>query len=107
MATRKLPLRSAFQNDIENNIEYGEAGGEKLLLDAHVPEGSGKFPVVLIVHGGGWMNGDKTGYGENMIQPFLDAGISVAALNYRFIRQAMDMLYQRRAKKFYVRGGER
>jgi pectinesterase len=41
------------------NIEYGESGGEKLLLDAHVPEGSGKFPVVLIVHGGGWMSGDR------------------------------------------------
>ncbi len=41
------------------NREYGEAGGEKLLLDAHVPEGSGKFPVVLIVHGGGWMGGDR------------------------------------------------
>jgi len=41
------------------NIEYGEAGGEKLLLDAHVPEGDGKHPVVLIVHGGGWMSGDR------------------------------------------------
>ena len=41
------------------NIEYGEAGGEKLLLDAHVPTGDGKFPVVLIVHGGGWMTGDR------------------------------------------------
>ena len=41
------------------DIEYGEAGGEKLLLDAHVPDGPGKFPVVLIVHGGGWMTGDR------------------------------------------------
>ena len=41
------------------DIEYGEAGGEKLFLDAHVPAGEGKFPVVLIVHGGGWMAGDK------------------------------------------------
>ena len=41
------------------NIEYGEAGGEKLLLDAHIPSGDGKFPVVLIVHGGGWSAGDK------------------------------------------------
>ena len=41
------------------NIEYGEAGGEKLLLDAHVPAGDGKFPVVIIVHGGGWMTGDR------------------------------------------------
>ena len=41
------------------NIEYGKAGGEKLLLDAHVPAGDGTFPVVLIVHGGGWMTGDR------------------------------------------------
>ncbi len=41
------------------DIEYGAANGEKLLLDAHVPAGEGKFPVVLIVHGGGWMAGDK------------------------------------------------
>lgn len=41
------------------NIQYGEAGGEKLFLDAHVPADDGKFPVVLIVHGGGWMGGDR------------------------------------------------
>ncbi len=41
------------------NIQYGEAGGEKLFLDAHVPAGGGTHPVVLIVHGGGWMTGDR------------------------------------------------
>ena len=41
------------------DIQYGEADDEKLLLDAHVPAGDGKFPVVLIVHGGGWMSGDR------------------------------------------------
>ena len=41
------------------NIQYGKAGGEKLFLDAHVPAGDGTFPVVLIVHGGGWMGGDR------------------------------------------------
>jgi acetyl esterase/lipase len=47
-------------------------------------------PLVLLIHGGGWVNGDKTGYGKNSIQPFLDAGISVAAIDYRFIPQAME-----------------
>jgi acetyl esterase/lipase len=47
-------------------------------------------PVVLLIHGGGWMNGDKTSYGTTAIQPYLDAGISVAAVNYRFILQAME-----------------
>lgn len=47
-------------------------------------------PVVLLIHGGGWRGGDKSGYGANAIQPYLDAGISVAAINYRFIEQAME-----------------
>ena len=46
--------------------------------------------MVLLIHGGGWMGGDKTGYGTTAIQPFLDAGISVASINYRFIPQAME-----------------
>jgi acetyl esterase/lipase len=46
-------------------------------------------PVVLLIHGGGWRGGDKSGYGTSAIQPYLDAGISVASLNYRFIEQAM------------------
>lgn len=41
------------------NIQYGEADGQKLLLDAHIPDGNGKFPVAIIIHGGGWSSGDK------------------------------------------------
>lgn len=51
-------------------------------------------PVVLLIHGGGWMRGDKSIYGTSNIQPYLDAGISVAAINYRFIPQAMEQKVQ-------------
>jgi acetyl esterase/lipase len=47
-------------------------------------------PLVVLIHGGGWVNGDKSGYGKGSIQPYLDAGISVASINYRFIAQAME-----------------
>ncbi len=47
-------------------------------------------PLVLLIHGGGWRGGDKSGYGTSSIQPFLDKGISVASINYRFIEQAME-----------------
>ena len=47
-------------------------------------------PVVVLIHGGGWVNGDKTGYGNNPIKNYLDKGISVASVNYRFIAQAME-----------------
>ena len=43
------------------DVEYGRAGGESLLLDAHVPDGAGPFPIAILVHGGGWSRGDKSG----------------------------------------------
>ncbi len=56
------PAQSALDPNVAANrydICYREADGEKLLLDAHVPPGQGKFPVLLFVHGGGWMTWDK------------------------------------------------
>ncbi|HVZ48053.1 MAG TPA: family 43 glycosylhydrolase [Gemmatimonadaceae bacterium] len=41
------------------DLEYGQAAGEKLLLDASVPAGDGPFPVAILIHGGGWSRGDK------------------------------------------------
>ncbi|MCC7474961.1 MAG: alpha/beta hydrolase [Pirellulales bacterium] len=47
-------------------------------------------PVVLLIHGGGWQHGDKSGYNESSMSPFLNAGISVAAINYRYIKHGME-----------------
>ena len=41
------------------DIEYGRVDGERLLLDAFVPEGDEIHPVVILVHGGGWVGGNK------------------------------------------------
>jgi acetyl esterase/lipase len=43
------------------DLEYGQAGDSKLLLDVSVPAGEGSFPVAILVHGGGWSSGDKSG----------------------------------------------
>jgi acetyl esterase/lipase len=51
-------------------------------------------PLVVLIHGGGWVNGDKSSYGNRPINQYLSAGISVAAINYRFIREAMDQQVQ-------------
>ncbi len=44
---------------VTKDIVYGEATGQKLLLDASTPDGAGPFPVAILVHGGGWRRGDK------------------------------------------------
>ncbi len=60
------------------------------VFDFWKAESNTPSPLVLLIHGGGWRTGDKSGYGTSSIKPFLDQGISVAAINYRFIEQAME-----------------
>ena len=71
------------------DVVYG-ADSERQKFDFWKAESVKPTPVVLLIHGGGWMNGDKNSYGNRPIKNLLDAGISVAAINYRFIPQAME-----------------
>jgi acetyl esterase/lipase len=68
---------------------YGK-DSERQKFDFWQAKADNPTPVVLLIHGGGWRGGDKSSYGANMIEPFLNEGISVAAINYRFIEQAME-----------------
>ena len=70
------------------DFAYGQ-DSERQKFDFWQARSDKPTPVVLLIHGGGWRGGDKSGYGTKAIQPFLDAGISVASINYRFIPQAM------------------
>src|SRR4051812_1569216 len=70
------------------DVEYGVADGESLKLDAYVPEGSGPFPAVILVHGGGWNGGDKSGgpkkgYMAPMHEPLEKGGFAWFSINYR------------------------
>ena len=56
-----LTCVTALRAELKTDIVYGEAAGEKLLLDAQVPTGEGPFPIAILVHGGGWSSGDKKG----------------------------------------------
>lgn len=47
-------------------------------------------PLVLYIHGGGWRGGDKAGLSGTAIKQYLDAGISVAAINYRYVQNAVE-----------------
>jgi acetyl esterase/lipase len=59
-------------------------------LDLYLPAaGSGPFPVVIMVHGGGFMFGDKAdGMGLAGADQLLAAGYAVASINYRLSGEA-------------------
>jgi len=66
------------------NVPYGEH--ERQVLDFFKAETDGPAPLVVYIHGGGWVGGDKVGFGD--LKKYLDAGVSVATINYRFTTQA-------------------
>jgi acetyl esterase/lipase len=71
------------------NVAYGTH--ERQVLDFWQAKSDRPTPLVLYIHGGGWQNGDKSGLSGAAIRRYLDAGISVAAINYRFVKQAVAL----------------
>jgi acetyl esterase/lipase len=59
------------------------------VLDFFQAKADAPTPVVFAIHGGGWVNGDKSGY-RNSAKRYLDAGISVVAINYRMVTEATE-----------------
>jgi acetyl esterase/lipase len=66
------------------NVAYGE--DPRQVLDFYKAESSQPTPLLFFIHGGGWVNGDKSGVGN--VDKYLAAGISVVAINYRYVTQA-------------------
>lgn len=69
------------------DVEYGQVDGVHLTLDAHVPDGDGPFAAAILVHGGGWVAGDKQQYITYIFQPLSDAGFAWFSINYRLAPQ--------------------
>ena len=72
---------------LQSNIEYGNAGGVSLKMDAWVPDGKGPFPTVILVHGGGWQAGDKQKNYAPFFEPLTNAGFAWFTVNYRLAPQ--------------------
>jgi acetyl esterase/lipase len=66
------------------NVPYGKHARQ--VLDFYKAKSDKPTPVVFYIHGGGWRNGDK----KTNPKRFLDKGISVAAINYRFVQQGEE-----------------
>ncbi|HEX3120941.1 MAG TPA: alpha/beta hydrolase, partial [Candidatus Acidoferrum sp.] len=65
------------------DVQFAEAGGVALKLDAHIPEGAGPFRGAILVHGGGWIGGDKQQYITYIFKPLADANFVWISINYR------------------------
>jgi acetyl esterase/lipase len=69
------------------DVPYGDQ--IRQTLDLWQAPSSKPTPLIFYVHGGGWSAQDKTDIDEHLnVRAFLDAGISMATVNYRLLQDA-------------------
>jgi acetyl esterase/lipase len=78
---------------IHGNIPYNNDTLKKHLLDIYLPANAkGKVPLIILVHGGGWLVNDKyadLGYMKKTIIELVNEGFALASIDYRFASQAI------------------
>lgn len=75
-------LLSADRRQTLFSISYGSYSRNR--MDIALPKNrSTNTPVVIMIHGGAWVMGDKSYFSKD-IQDFADAGIACATIDYRF-----------------------
>ncbi len=87
-----LPVRAAEEPAVRvlRDVTYyagADADPVRHQLDLFLPRGRRDFPVVVFVHGGAWMLGDKTffGRGDGIATAFAQQGIGAVLPNYRLV----------------------
>ena len=73
---------------VERDIVYGKAGQVKLQLNLAWPgKGSGPFPAVVCIHGGGWYQGQRQDM-DAMTELLAGRGYVAATVSYRLVPTA-------------------
>lgn len=80
--------RVGFEVQSALNLTYAVASGQELKLDVHSPRAAGPHPVVVYIHGGGWIAGSKEESALRLL-PFLAQGAAVVNVEYRLARVAL------------------
>jgi acetyl esterase len=81
-----------FAAQTYRNVQYaqGEAGAP-LRFDAHIPAGISALPAAIIVHGGGWVAGDRVANVEPLFEPLTQAGFAWFSISYTLAKDVLHL----------------
>ncbi|CAN5556047.1 hypothetical protein BH10PSE4_BH10PSE4_31830 [soil metagenome] len=86
---RPIDLQATAPGARKQIDAYGTDAAQR--LDVYIPPGARNAPILIMVHGGAWMVGDKanTGVIENKLKHWLTRGWIVVSVNYRMLPDTM------------------
>jgi acetyl esterase/lipase len=86
---RPIDLQAIMSGARKRTDAYGTDAAQR--LDVYIPPNARNAPILIMVHGGAWMIGDKanTGSIENKLKHWLTRGWIVVSVNYRMLPNAM------------------
>lgn len=79
-----LLVGSATAQDAPTAADVSYGAHERNKLDFWKAASEKPTPLVVFIHGGGFVAGDKSKVNKKLVQECLDAGVSYAAINYRY-----------------------
>jgi hypothetical protein len=82
---KNLPDRPPRPPTLED-VRYGPH--DRNVLDLYLVKSDRPTPVVLWIHGGAWIVGDKKVIPPQLIDACKEAGITVASMNHRYAKQS-------------------
>ena len=71
---------------VHQDIVYVADGHERQKLDLYIPDEGENLPLIIWIHGGAWLGGDKTHYNP---REYLKSGYAGASINYRLSQHAI------------------
>lgn len=71
------------------NVSYGTH--ERHTLNLYIPADKESVGLVLMIHGGAWIGGDKADYAGE-VERVLGMGYAVASVNYRYISEEVNLI---------------
>lgn len=89
-AAARLPRRAGRGTELpkpdESNVKYGPH--ERNVFDLWRARLDKPTPLIVFIHGGGFIGGDKSHIPPTALKRALEAGTSVMSINYRFLQHA-------------------
>lgn len=92
-ARKQQALEAAEKSGVEVRLDqpYADGASAKQKVDVYLPKkrnSESLLPVVALIHGGGWVNGDRLGYAAQAIQLARTGDYAAVTVGYRLTGEA-------------------